>query len=476
MGLNETPSGERKHISFFGCRNAGKSSLLNAVTGQKMAIVSDIKGTTTDPVFKALELLPAGPVIVADTPGLDDEGTLGEMRIASALKVLRRTDLAILVVDASVGIRAEDKKILQHIKEKNIPYIMVYNKIDLLNQSDMARKSNLKQDPETEAGSAEKQNINPVGEAYKNDASQSDKKYTYKPDINIKPKQNANFTDKQNTTPAANLRTDSVTNSRNDPVTKPEIELKVSTYTGEGINELKETIAKLLTDHETEKTIVGDLVSEGDMVVLVVPIDKAAPKGRLILPQQQTIRDLIDHGAVPIVTRDTELKDTIEKLGGLVKLVITDSQAFKKVAEIIPESMPLTSFSILFSRYKGELEKQLAAIETLDKLKDGDRILIAEGCTHHRQCGDIGTEKIPAMLKSLGNFEISFTSGQEFHEDLTDYSLVIHCGGCMLNEREMKARISLAENSKTPITNYGMFMARMTGVLERSMEPLKREN
>ena len=390
MELNKTPSGERKHISFFGCRNAGKSSLLNAVTGQQIAIVSDIRGTTTDPVYKALELQPAGPVMVVDTPGLDDEGILGEMRVKSALKVLRKTDLAVLVVDAAAGMREEDQKILEHIKEKNIPFITVYNKIDLRGAS------------------------------------------------------------------------------------VPEGEIGVSAVTGEGINELKNRIAGLLNEGEEEKTIAGDLVKPGDLVVLVVPIDKAAPKGRLILPQQQTIRDLLDHGAIPVVSRDVELMETMEKLGDLVKLVITDSQAFKRVAEIVPKEIPLTSFSILFSRYKGELEKQLAAIGAVDCLQDGDRILIAEGCSHHRQCGDIGTEKIPALLRRLGDFKISFTSGQEFPEDVSDYSLIIHCGGCMLNEREMKARIEISDRQGIPVTNYGMFIAKMTGVLDRSMEPLRK--
>lgn len=390
MELNKTPSGERKHISFFGCRNAGKSSLLNAVTGQQIAIVSDIRGTTTDPVYKALELQPAGPVMVVDTPGLDDEGILGEMRIKSALKVLRKTDLAVLVVDAAAGMREEDQKILENIKEKNIPFITVYNKIDLRGAS------------------------------------------------------------------------------------VPEGEIGVSAVTGEGINELKNRIAGILNEVEEEKTIAGDLVNPGDLVVLVVPIDKAAPKGRLILPQQQTIRDLLDHGAIPVVTRDVELVETMEKLGNMVKLVITDSQVFQRVAEIVPKEIPLTSFSILFSRYKGELEKQLAAIGAVDRMQDGDRILIAEGCSHHRQCGDIGTEKIPALLRRLGDFEISFTSGQEFPEDVLEYRLIIHCGGCMLNEREMKARIEISDRQGIPVTNYGMFIAKMTGVLDRSMEPLRK--
>lgn len=388
MSLNLSPSGERKHIAFFGCRNAGKSSLMNAVTGQNIAIVSDIKGTTTDPVSKALELLPAGPVVMIDTPGLDDVGELGELRIHSALKVLRKTDLAVLVIDASIGKSKEDDDILKQINYRNIPCIVVYNKADLNN---------------------------------------------------------------------ANI---------------PEHSFKVSAKTGEGIIALKEEIAKLLLSDEPAKPLVGDLINANDVVLLVVPIDKAAPKARLILPQQQTIRDLLDHGAIPIVTRDSELEDTLNKFKDHIKLVITDSQVFKKVASIVPEEIPLTSFSILFSRYKGELYSQLEAINALDNLKDGDYILIGEGCSHHRQCGDIGTSKIPTLLSKLGKFNIEFTSGQDFPEDLSKYKLIIHCGGCMLNEKEMKARIYMAQDSNVPITNYGMFLAKMNGVLERSIKPV----
>lgn len=388
MSLNATPSSERKHIAFFGCRNAGKSSLLNAITGQELAIVSDVKGTTTDPVLKAIELLPAGPVVIIDTPGLDDEGELGQMRVSSALKVLRKTDVAVIVIDATIGQTNQDKQIIEKINNLNIPNIVVYNKADL------------------------------------------------------------------------------------DTSEIPNDGFKISSKTGEGINELKEMIAKLATSDEHPKPLVGDLVNKNDVVLLVVPIDKAAPKGRLILPQQQTIRDLLDHGAIPIVTRDSELQETIDKFKDQIKLVITDSQAFKKVESIIPKDMPLTSFSILFSRYKGELYEQLEAIKALDTLKDGDYILIGEGCSHHRQCGDIGTQKIPALLSKLGKFNIEFTSGHDFPEDLSKYKLVIHCGGCMLTEREMKARIYMAQDSNVPITNYGMFLAKMSGVLERSVKPV----
>lgn len=398
MSLNDTPGGERKHIAFFGCRNAGKSSLLNAVTGQNFAIVSNIAGTTTDPVYKSMELLPAGPVVVIDTPGLDDVGELGELRIEKAKGVLRKTDLAILVIDSAKGFAPEDEEILSLIEERKIPCIKVYNKSDISSEKDFPKK-----DDDTELSAT----------------------------------------------------------------------LFVSAVTGDGIFELKETIAKLLNDSKNDRVLIGDLVNENDLVVLVVPIDKAAPKGRLILPQQQTIRDLLDHGAIPMVCRDSELEGVIAKYGKDVKLVVTDSQAFKKVSAIVPEEIPLTSFSILFSRYKGELSYQLKGIEAIKNLKDGDFVLIAEGCTHHRQCGDIGTEKIPAMLRKKADVKIDFTQGTEYPDDLEKYKAIIHCGGCMLNEKEMKARIEAAKKKNIAITNYGMTIAYLTGVLDRSMKPVK---
>lgn len=406
MSLNDTPGSERKHIAFFGCRNAGKSSLLNAVTGQKFAIVSDVPGTTTDPVYKSMELLPAGPVVVIDTPGLDDVGELGELRIEKAKGVLRKTDLAILVVDSAKGFAPADESILALIEERKIPVIKVYNKSDI-SKAD---------------GSAD--------------------------------------------TKARNVGSSPASDNANS------VSLSVSALTGEGIFELKETIAKLLNESQNDKVLVGDLVSPNDLVVLVVPIDKAAPKGRLILPQQQTIRDLLDHGAIPLVCRDSELADVISRYGSDAKLVITDSQAFKKVSAIVPEEIPLTSFSILFARYKGELDYQLDGIKAVESLKDGDCVLIAEGCTHHRQCGDIGTEKIPAMLRKKANVQIDFTQGTEYPDDLEKYKVIIHCGGCMLNEKEMKARIEAAKKHNVAITNYGMTIAYLTGVLERSMKPL----
>ncbi|MCR4697409.1 MAG: [FeFe] hydrogenase H-cluster maturation GTPase HydF [Lachnospiraceae bacterium] len=402
MGMNDTPTSERKHIAFFGCRNAGKSSLLNAVTGQNFAIVSDVLGTTTDPVYKAMELLPAGPVVVIDTPGLDDVGDLGKMRIEKAVGVLRKTDLAILVVDSSKGFSKADEDILSNISERKIPAIIVSNKSDI-------SESN-------------------ISDSISDNGLVKNSGYTV---------------------------------------------MKASATTKEGIHELKEKIAALLNeDSDNGKVLVGDLINVGDIVVLVVPIDKAAPKGRLILPQQQTIRDLLDHGAIPIVCRDSELQSVIDKYASDIKLVITDSQAFKKVGEIVPDNIPLTSFSILFSRYKGELEHQLAGVDAVRNLRDGDYVLIAEGCTHHRQCGDIGTEKIPAMLRKKANVQIDFTQGTEYPSDLSKYKVIIHCGGCMLNEKEMKARISLAKEAGVPITNYGMTIAFITGILERSMKPI----
>lgn len=400
MGMNETPSSERKHIAFFGCRNAGKSSLVNAITGQNLSIVSDVLGTTTDPVNKTMEILPLGPVVITDTPGLDDEGELGQLRIGKAKEALRKTDLAILVIDSEKGFSDNDGEIFETIKEKKIPYIIVYNKSDISKNDD---------------------DINDVSKRYE--------------------------------IPSENFS-------------------KVSSLNGEGIYELKDRMAAMLNESSGEKALIGDLVNEGDIVVLVVPIDKAAPKGRLILPQQQTIRDLLDNGAIPIVCRDSELSKVIDKYKTDIKLVVTDSQAFKKVGQIVPEEIPLTSFSILFSRYKGELDHQLEGVEALKNLKDGDNVLIAEGCTHHRQCGDIGTEKIPAMLKKAGDLNIDFVHGVEYPDDLDKYKVIIHCGGCMLNEKEMKYRIEAAKERGVAITNYGMCIAYFTGVLERSMKPL----
>lgn len=404
MSLNSTPSAERIHIGIFGRRNAGKSSLINALTGQPLAIVSDVKGTTTDPVLKAMELLPLGPVVMIDTPGLDDEGTLGSLRVQKAYQILNKTDIALLVADASVGMTDSDTSILRRIQDKNIPYLLVWNKIDLL----------------------------------------------------------------ENDTSLANTISDTASICH-----IPEgHSILVSANTGDNIYELKEKIASLAPSEENGRRIIGDLIHPNDFVVLVVPIDKAAPKGRLILPQQQTIRDILDTGAVAIVTRDTELADTLNRLEKKPALVVTDSQVFAKVDPLTPSEIPLTSFSILFARYKGNLDTVVNGAKALESLKDHDTILICEGCTHHRQCEDIGTVKLPGWIgeytgRSL-NFE--FTSGTEFPLALDKYQLIIHCGGCTLNEREMKYRLKCAGDAGVPITNYGTAIAYMKGILKRSIQ------
>lgn len=394
MSLTTTPSGERIHISLFGCRNAGKSSLINALTGQKLAIVSDYKGTTTDPVSKAMELLPLGPVLLTDTPGLDDVGELGAMRMEKTWQVLGKTDIALLVVDASQGIRPEDRALLARLKEQKLPRLVVMNQCDRL--------------PENAPR----------------------------------------------------------------PSLEGEETLWVSASTGENIHQLKEAIARLKPDAARERHIVADLLSPGDRVVLVTPIDESAPKGRLILPQQQTIRDILEAGAMAFVTRETELPQTLAALKEPPRMVITDSQAFAKVAKDVPETVPLTSFSILFARYKGSLEQAVRGVTALEGVNDGDKVLISEGCTHHRQCNDIGTVKLPGWIrKKTGKEpEFVFTSGGEFPQDLSPYRLIVHCGGCMLNEREMQSRNRRAGEQGVPMTNYGILIAYMTGILKRSVE------
>lgn len=404
MSLNNVPSSERTHIGIFGKRNAGKSSVINAITGQSLAIVSNVKGTTTDPVLKSMELLPLGPVVLIDTPGLDDEGDLGHLRIQKAYQILNKTDIALLVIDGTAGMTAEDYQILDRIRAKNIPYLIVFNKADLAPDADTS------------------------------DAAPS----------------NADTSD---TADAANV-------------------IWVSTVTGLHIQELKERLATLLPDEDSGKTILGDLIRPSDFIVLVVPIDKAAPKGRLILPQQQTIRDILDHNAISIVVKETDLKHTLETLGKKPALVITDSQVFDKAAADTPSDIPLTSFSILFARYKGNLKTLVDGARMLRHLENGDKILISEGCTHHRQCDDIGTVKLPRLIRNYTGkeLEFEFTSGTEFPFSLEKYRLIVHCGGCMLNEREMKYRIRCAEDAGIPITNYGTAIACMKGILERSIE------
>lgn len=397
--LNQTPSANRTHIGIFGKRNAGKSSLINAITGQNYAIVSDVLGTTTDPVLKSMELLPLGPVVIIDTPGLDDEGELGALRIQKAYQILNKTDIAVLVIDASFGVTKEDSKILKRIHEKEIPCVIVVNK------SDICPNCNLEDLPLPDSDSA----------------------------------------------------------------------ILVSSKTGEHIHELKELLAQQASQDTIQKSIVADLLNPLDFVVLVVPIDSAAPKGRLILPQQQTIRDILEAKASAIVVQETELAETLNSLGKKPKMVITDSQVFKKVSAVTPDDILLTSFSILFARYKGNLKTLVDGASALDSLKNGDRILISEGCTHHRQCDDIGTVKLPNWIRSYTKKEIEFefTSGTEFPLDLSSYKMIVHCGGCMLNEREMKYRLKCAEDAKIPITNYGTCIAYINGILERSLEPVK---
>lgn len=390
MSLNNTVSAERIHIGFFGLRNAGKSSVVNAVTGQSLSLVSDVKGTTTDPVKKAMELLPLGPVVIIDTPGIDDEGELGLMRVRRAKQTLNIVDIAVLIVDATKGIQPLDSELISLFESKKIPYIIAYNKSDLVD--------NL-------------------------------------------------FVTKEN-------------------------EIFVSAVNGYNINELKEKIASFSKQKENNKKIVSDLIDEGELAVLVVPIDESAPKGRLILPQQQVIRELLENGSSAVVCRDTELSQTLESLAKKPKLVITDSQAFGRVSKITPDDLKLTSFSILFARYKGDLVSAVRGAAMLDKLNDGDKVLISEGCTHHRQCNDIGTVKLPNWVRNhtKKNINFDFTSGGEFPDDLLEYSLIIHCGACMLNAREMQSRTGYAADCGVPMTNYGIAIAHMHGILRRSIE------
>ncbi|QTE67201.1 [FeFe] hydrogenase H-cluster maturation GTPase HydF [Clostridiales bacterium] len=388
MSMNEMPAAERVHISFFGCRNAGKSSLVNAVTGQAVSVVSEVKGTTTDPVSKTMELLPLGPVVITDTPGFDDASGLGSLRVERTRQILRRTDLAVLVADSTAGLQETDRELLRLFGERNIPFLVAMNKQDL-------------------------------------------------------------------------CRT----------VPEDDRTVAVSALTGEGIRELKERMARLLPGRAADKCLIADLVRPADCVVLVCPIDESAPKGRLILPQQHAIRDLLEAGALPLVTRETELPDALSALASPPRMVVTDSQAFRAVAPRVPEEIPLTSFSILMARYRGFLETAVRGVAALRSLRDGSRVLMAEGCTHHRQCNDIGTVKIPRWLREHTGrtIEIDTCSGPDFPEDLSPYAAVIHCGGCMITEKEVQARREMAEAQGVPFTNYGLVIAHITGVLERSL-------
>ena len=389
MGLNAAPSANRLHIGFFGRMNAGKSSVVNAVTGQENSIVSDTKGTTTDPVMKTMELLPLGPVVIIDTPGFDDAGSLGSLRVEKAKRILNRTDIAVLVVDGQLGISKEDEELTELFKKKNIPYIIAHNKADL------------------------------AGFSGKNEGN----------------------------------------------------EVIVSAADGKGIFELKELLGKL-APKDSEKRLLGDLIEKGDVVVLVTPIDESAPKGRLILPQQLAIRDILDADATVVVTKETGLEKTLKDLAKPPKMVITDSQVFGYVQKIVPEDVPLTSFSILMARYKGYLETAVRGVRAIADLKDGDTVLMAEGCTHHRQCNDIGTVKMPKWIEDFAGVkpEYHFTSGGEFPAEVSEYKLIVHCGGCMLNETEMKNRIKAAKEQHVPVVNYGVAIAHIHGILKRSLE------
>ena len=389
MSLNATPSANRLHISFFGCRNAGKSSVVNAVTGQDLAVVSDIKGTTTDPVTKAMELLPLGPVVIIDTPGFDDVGKLGELRVRRTKQILNKTDVAVLVVDGTLGMREDDRQLVELFREKQIPYLIAWNKSDL-------------------------------------------------PGLLPEPEEHA---------------------------------IRVSAVTGSNIYELKERLGSLAPKEDPDHKLLGDLVQPNDVVVLVCPIDESAPKGRMILPQQQGIRDALDAGAIAVVTRELELQATLDSLGKKPAMVVTDSQAFKIVSQITPEEIPLTSFSILMARYKGFLKTAAAGVAAIKGLRDGDRVLMAEGCTHHRQCNDIGTVKIPNWLRAHTgkDLRIETCSGTEFPDDLSGYALVIHCGACMLTDRDVQYRMKCAMDQNVPFTNYGITIAQVTGTLERSL-------
>ncbi len=392
MSLNTTVSAERPHIAFFGRRNAGKSSVVNAVTNQKISVVSDTLGTTTDPVKKAMELLPLGPVVIIDTPGFDDVGALGALRVERTREVLRKTDIAVLVVDGTLGMTEADNALVAEFRERRLPYLVVYNKVDLLDVI---------------------------------------------------------------------------------PAAQPQ-EIYVSAINGTGIDALKEKLAHIVRDEKKEKYIVADLVEAGDTVILVIPIDDAAPKGRIILPQQQTLRELLDHHCSVICCQPEELSATIAGLQKKPALVITDSQAFGKVAKLTPEEIPMTSFSVLFARYKGDLDNLIAGAKALSSLKENDCVLISEGCTHRRQCGDIGTVKLPAWIEAFAGVKprFEFTSGGSFPDDLSDYRVVVHCGGCMLNEKEMQYRQKAAQQAGVPMVNYGIAIAKMNGILDRALEPI----
>jgi [FeFe] hydrogenase H-cluster maturation GTPase HydF len=402
MSLNETPQSVRIHIAIFGKRNAGKSSIINVITGQEAAIVSDVKGTTTDPVYKPIEILPIGPCVFIDTAGTDDTGDLGKLRIKKTLEVLDKADIALLIVDASIGFDGEDVMITKKIRDKKIPLLIVFNKIDSISYSDL----------------------------FKTKIKRIESEFKCKV-------------------------------------------VNVSALKNTGIDKLRDEIIKIVPDNEDKFKIVGDLINPGDFVILVIPIDKAAPKGRLILPQQQTIRDILESDAIAVVTKEYELKETLDNLTKTPKIVITDSQVFLKVTADTPKDILMTSFSIIFARFKGDLVEFIKGVKCIEKLKDGDKVLIAEGCTHHRQSDDIGTIKIPRWIRQRTGKKIDFefSSGVSFTDKINKYALIVHCGGCMMNRAAMLSRIESAKLYNVPIVNYGVLIAYVQGILGRALEP-----
>ena len=467
MGLNDTPSGERVHIGFFGRRNSGKSSLVNAVTGQEMSLVSDTLGTTTDPVSKAMELLPLGPVVIIDTPGFDDVGELGGQRVRRARQILNRADMAVLVIDATVGMTDSDRQLVGIFEEKEIPYIVAANKCDLLEEGAVPVPQYTAAAQGMPAGQGNTIVQNP--DAVQTTPAEQDNAIAQEASAARGEETTQEKSDVQNATV---VRGEAVVQGEaSSPKVASGSTIYVSALHGTNIYELKECMAALTGVKKEEKRLVGDMLEAGDLVILVIPIDESAPKGRLILPQQQTIRDILEAGAAAVCVKDTELKLTLDRLGARPRLVITDSQAFGRVSKETPGDILLTSFSILMARYKGFLDTAVKGAAKLERLKDGDRILVAEGCTHHRQCEDIGTVKLPGWLRKYTGKELVFesSSGRSFPEDLSPYALVLHCGGCMLNEREMLYRMKCAEDQGVAFTNYGIAIAQVHGILKRSL-------
>ena len=441
MSLNDTPSGERAHIVFFGVRNAGKSSLVNALTNQTVSVVSDVAGTTTDPVRKAMELAPAGPVLIVDTPGIDDAGDVGDLRVQRAEAALNEADVAVLVVDAARGLTPFDDRLLAAFQTRRTPYVIAENKADLLlenNQADNARAPLVS--PTLRKGAA---NADTPLEA---------------PPTSEEPERAA-----------------ATGPSEDGGVSVPHVRVRVSARTGEGMDDLKAVLATLIASTAGERRLVGDLLAPGDVVVLVIPLDSAAPKGRIILPQQQVMRDALDAGAFPCATSVEGLPGLLTSLVRPPRLVVTDSQVFSEVDALLPAEVPLTSFSILMARYKGDLPAQLEAVRALESLTDNDTVLIAEGCTHHRTCEDIGTVKLPRLIRVISGADpqFAFTSGRDFPDDLSPYAAVVHCGGCTLNARDMASRIQRARAQRVPLTNYGMTIARAHNILPRALAPLE---